>query len=69
MQIKLHSIVWDTDGKDVNPPLPTDVWVYDHSFPNGHILTEEEVNELTDDLSEEIGWPIQTLDYTCYDSD
>ena len=66
MQIKLHSIVWDTDGKDVD--LPSEVWV-NHNYPNGHLLTEEELNELTDQVSDEYGWCISTLDYTCYDSD
>lgn len=68
MQIKLHDIEWDTDGEVIDPPLPTELWVEDHSFPDGHILTEEELNELTDQVSDEIGWTISTLNYTCYDA-
>ena len=66
MQIKLHDIEWDTDGKDVD--LPSEVWV-NNSFPNGHILTEEDLLELTDKVSDEYGWYINTLNYTAFDSD
>ena len=66
MQVKLTDIVWDTDGKEVD--LPSEVWV-NQNFANGDILAEEELNELTDKVSDEYGWCINSLNYIAYDSD
>ena len=66
MTIEVHSIVWETDGKEVD--LPTKGWVTG-AFPNGYVLTEEDVNDIIDALSDKHGWLIKTAKVTCHDSD
>lgn len=66
MTIEVHSIVWDTDGKEVD--LPTKGWVT-HAFPNGYVLTEEDTNDIIDALSDKHGFAIKTAKLTCHDSD
>lgn len=65
MIVHINNIVWDTDGKPVK--LPTEGWFT--GFANGHILTEDEVEGLIDELSKRYGYCVKSSNYTCYDSD
>ena len=62
MQIKLIDIEWDTDGKNID--LPSEV-VVEHFFPDNYLLTEEDLCELVDQVSDKYGWCIFSANYKC----
>lgn len=65
MIVELQDIVWDTEGEDVI--LPSSVMIAE-LFPNEHILTNAEVEDLMDTVSQRFGWCIDSATYICHDT-
>lgn len=63
--VHITNIEWDTDGKDVELPKEG----FFTGFANGYILTEEDVEGLTDELTDRHGFCIKGFKYSCHDSD